>query len=136
NHLGNCVLCHAPSCDKSDPVRGLVPVRGELLPVVYYGAGKGDFVRADVTYLKQDFSLMENVAKPDKWPDVQRFDYLVRQRELSAGEVACLLTTNPSSYPQREAVLWAMRELAGSKLSPGAHWSQLPLRQWTNSIWY
>jgi hypothetical protein len=134
NHLGNCVLCHAPSCDKRDPVRGVVPVRGEPLPVVYYGASRGDFVRADVTYLKQDFSLMETVEKPDKWPDLQRFDYLVRQRELSAGEVACLPTTNPASYPQREAVLWAMRELAGSKLSPGTAWSQLPLRQWANSI--
>jgi hypothetical protein len=134
NHLGNCVLCHAPSCNNNDPVRSFVPVRGEPVPVGYRSAGRGDFVRADVTYLKQDFSVMETVEKPDKWPDVQRFDYLVRQRELSAGEVAALPTTAASSYPQREAVLWAMRELTGSKLSPGAGWSQPSWRQWLSGI--
>jgi hypothetical protein len=119
NHLGNCLLCHAPSTNKDDPVRGVVPQRGEELPPVYYESKSGDFIRADVTYLKQDFSLLQSVAKPDKWPRLQRFDYLIRQRELRADEVQWQsaakksVGVQPASYPQRESVLWALRELTG-----------------------
>jgi hypothetical protein len=114
NHLGNCLLCHAPSSGQKDPVRGVVPVRGEPLPQLYHQSHKGTFVRADVTYLRQDFSLMQHVAEPKKWPEMQRFDFLVRQRELSAAEVAtCQAAETLASYPQREAVLWALRELTG-----------------------
>jgi HEAT repeat protein len=122
NHLGNCVLCHAPSTAKDDLVRGVVPVRGEPLPEVYYESKSGSFVRADVTYLRQDFSVMQVVPEPGKWPRVQRFDYLVRQRELSDDEVKRLTAAKgdepggPPSYPQREAVLWALRQLTGQDL--------------------
>jgi hypothetical protein len=113
NHLGNCALCHAPSYARDDPVRGVVPERGQPLPVeAYYQSKSGSFVRADVTYLRQDFSLMRSVPKPDQWPEVQRFDYLVRRRELSDDEVK-RLTAAPVDYPQRQAVLWALRELTG-----------------------
>lgn len=126
NHLRNCLLCHAPSMAQKDPLRAIVPTPGQALPFVYYSRGKGDFVRADITYLRQDFSLMEHVAKPDKWPEWQRFDYLIRRRELSADELAAhkkKLQWEPAapSYPQREAVLFALRELtgedAGTKIS-------------------
>ncbi len=75
-------------------------------------------MRADITYLRQDFSLMERVTKPDKWPQWQRFDYLVRTRELTADEIADhekKRKRKPAarSYPQREAVLFALRELTG-----------------------
>jgi hypothetical protein len=117
NHLANCVLCHSPSCDKKDPMRGLVPERGKELPVVYYESRSGDFIRADVTYLKQDFSVLQPVSKPDKWPRLQRFDYLIRMRELSNGEsvrpAATINSETQPTYPQREAVLWALRELTG-----------------------
>jgi hypothetical protein len=116
NHLGNCLLCHAPSSDKADPVRGVVPERGKPLPPAYYESRRGDFVRADITYIRQDFSVMQLVPEPDKWPQLQRFDYLVRKRELSADEVARLVRRpeqQPTSYPQREAVLWALRQLTG-----------------------
>jgi hypothetical protein len=118
NHFRNCLLCHAPSTDQKDRLRAAVPTPGEPLPIVYYGRGKGDFVRADITYLRQDFSLMQRVAKPDKWPEWQRFDYLVRTRELTADEIADhekKLKRKPAapSYPQREAVLFALRELTG-----------------------
>jgi hypothetical protein len=122
NHLANCVLCHAPSADKEDKVRGFVPERGKALPVVYYEKGSGDFIRADVTYLKQDFSLMQPVPEPNKWPTVQRFDYLVRTRELSPGEVSQLPppkrrdAESDAPYPQREAVLWALKQLTGKDL--------------------
>jgi hypothetical protein len=74
-------------------------------------------VRADITYLRQDFSVTERVAKPDKWPEWQRFDYLVRTRELTADEVAAHRKKprkSPfASYPQRYAVRFALRELTG-----------------------
>jgi hypothetical protein len=119
NHLANCVLCHSPSCDKKDPMGGLVPERGKELPVVYYESRSGDFIRADVTYLKQDFSVMQPVSKPDKWPRLQRFDYLIRMREMTGDETVRAATTinshweDPRTYPQREAVFWALRELMG-----------------------
>jgi hypothetical protein len=122
NHLQNCLLCHAPSFDRNEPVRGLVPERDQPLPVVYYEKGTGTFVRADVTYLKQDFSTLQPVAEHGQWPHMQRYDYLIRQRELSKEEAARLLKADgaapdkPSSYPQREAVLWALRELTGEDM--------------------
>ena len=116
-HLGNCLLCHAPSSGRDDPIRALTPERGKPLPVVYYDRGEGTFVRADVTYLRQDFSVVLPVTDPGKWPSEQRFDFLVRQRELSADEVTRLIENKaagePPTYPQREAVLWALRELTG-----------------------
>jgi hypothetical protein len=117
NHLGNCVLCHEVSCSPYDPVRGLVPERGKPLTEVYYESMKGTFVRADVTYLKQDFSVTHSVSEPDKWPHRQRFDYMIRKRELRKLEIACLpeqgAPDNPTSYPQREAIVWALRAITG-----------------------
>jgi hypothetical protein len=122
NHLRNCLLCHAPSPDRTDPVRALVPTPGEPLPVVYYAAGKGTFVRADVTYLRQDFSCVDRVDKPDKWPEYQRFDYVVRTRELTEKERARLpeppRARADATYPQREAVQFALAELTAAKPKP------------------
>jgi hypothetical protein len=103
NHLRNCLLCHAPSLDRTDPIRGLIPTPGRPLPVLYYHETKGEFVRADVTFLRQDFSAMHKVAKPDKWPEVQRFDYLLRTRELTAREEAASARKprTPSAYHER-----------------------------------
>ncbi len=130
NHLRNCLLCHAPSTDKKDPLRGAVPAPGKPLPLrVYYAEGSSDFVRADITYLRQDFSLIERVAKPDKWPEWQRFDYVVRTRELTAGERTALAKKSKpksASYPQREAVLFALRELTGVNAGDrSADWYEL-----------
>jgi hypothetical protein len=110
NHLRNCVLCHAPAHNEGDPVRGFVPQPGQPIPPAYYGQRDGDFVRADVTYLRQDFSLMEDVPDPGKWPARQRFDYMIRQRELTDQEIAD--KAEPAkSYPQREAVRRALDKL-------------------------
>jgi hypothetical protein len=123
NHLRNCLLCHAPSLSSSDPVRGVIPIPGQPLPEQYYNESRGIFVRADITYLKQDFSLMHPVKDHGKWPEKQRFDYFVRTRELTKEEVAKQgLPTEEvgrrqppgdQDYPQREAVLYALRELTG-----------------------
>lgn len=112
NHLGNCLLCHAYSHSRSDTVRGIIPTPGQPLPQFYYESRQGDFVRADIVYLRQDFSVPHAVAKPNQWPAVQRFDYLVRQRELTELELAQHPPRDAnSSYPQRDAVLFALREL-------------------------
>ena len=86
NHLRNCLLCHAPSSSERDLIRGFVPKPNVPLPASYEERG-GAFVRADVTYLRQDFSLIEAVKDHGKWPLGQRFDYLVRRRPLTDEEL-------------------------------------------------
>jgi hypothetical protein len=113
NHLRSCLLCHAPTTVSG---KGLVvapvPTPGQPLPVEYYGfrSPGGVFVRADITYLKQDFSLMQLVGSAKPWPDYQRFDFLVRTREATADEIAAAKQA-PDFYAQRGAVLWAISEL-------------------------
>jgi hypothetical protein len=120
NHLGNCLLCHAPSASGDDDhggATGLVPRRGEPLPRLYYDGQDGDFARADVTYLRQDFSLMQEVSKSGKWPAVQRFDYLVRTRELTAKEAFDRLQKPAGARvdsAQRQALYFTVRQLSGA----------------------
>jgi hypothetical protein len=129
NHLRNCLLCHAPSLDTNEPVRGLVPTPGQPLPPAfspqYYVAATGTFVRADITYLKQDFSVPQPVARAEAWPTSQRFDYLLRSRPAKLDELVEL--AHPAeTYPQREAVLFALRELTGKDPGPkSADWQQV-----------
>jgi hypothetical protein len=123
NHLSNCLLCHPPSQDSKDLVVAPIPVPGEPLPVVYYsGVRKGiDAVRAEVVYFRQDFSAMHAVAKPDRWPGVQRFDYLVRKREVTDGEAGKLLDSLkdklafPTS-PRYRALCYARDALRAGKI--------------------
>jgi HEAT repeat protein len=122
NHLSNCVLCHAPSSDRGDLVRGAVPTPGQPLPAPattpqYYERG-GSFVRADITYLRQDFSVMQTVDNPGKWPSNQRHDYLVRLRRLTPREVR-LVQRVKKDLPLarlREPLLFTLRELTGKDL--------------------
>jgi HEAT repeats len=119
NHLRNCLLCHPPSGSTSDLVRGPVPTPGEPLPVVYYEErSRLPSVRADITFLRQDFSVTQRVASPDKWPEEQRFDFLVRKLPLTDLEVKIHETrlADPKrepqrDYPQRQAVAWALEWL-------------------------
>jgi hypothetical protein len=118
NHLRNCLLCHAPSHSNEDIVTAPIPTPGEPLPTLYYGEPRpvvpkegSIFVRADVTYLRQDFSVTQKVAKPHAWPEQQRFDFLVRQRAATPDEAARKPAT---TYPQRQAVLFAIEKLKAS----------------------
>jgi len=117
NHLRNCVLCHAPSQDEKDLMRAPIPSPGQRLPEVYYQKLTGPTVRADVTYLRQDFSVLEPVKDADPWPALQRFDYVVHTRELTPKEVSDHesreVVADPTDCPQRHAVLIALRELTG-----------------------
>jgi hypothetical protein len=123
NHLSNCLLCHPPSFAQTDLVRGLVPAPGRSLgssPSSYSGPS-GTFVRADVTYVKQDFSVPQPVPNADPWPSHQRFDYLVRLRPTplfwpGAGET----WSRPGDSPHRKAVQFALRELTGIDAGPQA----------------
>ena len=130
NHFRNCVACHAVSDSSRDSVRGVIPIPGQRIPVAYYGSPFGSAVRADITYLRQDFSLMHEVEKAKPWPSQQRFDYVVRTRPADASEMlaheleaewnARQMPADESeaarqdSYPQREAVLFALRGLTGT----------------------
>jgi hypothetical protein len=135
NHLRNCLLCHAPSSDQRDPVRSVVPVPGEPVPSSF-GAylsspGAGVFVRADITYLRQDFSVPQPVEQPGTWPARQRYDYVVRTRPLTAAERTAweargkpAASSQPSPY--RRAVLYALCALTGEYAGPrAADWRRL-----------
>jgi hypothetical protein len=121
NHLCNCVLCHAVSRSAGELIRGKVPMPGEALPpqfsTEYYSAEKGLFVRADLTFLRQDFSVMLPVSNPDKWPAQQRYDFLIRTRPLTNSERNAFLIKQregnlPTTWPQREAARYALQQLA------------------------
>jgi HEAT repeat protein len=128
NHLANCVLCHAPSHDRNDLVRGAVPLAGQPLPppVAYYEQGQ-NFVRADITYLRQHFSVPQPVAAPGGWPAYQRFDYLVRVRRLTSQEQTRLNElTFEDNGERREIIRFALRELTGQDLRPSqSGWGKL-----------
>ena len=118
NHMKNCMLCHAPSTEASDSLRGLMPSPGQPLPRQYYQSQSGGFVRADVTYLTQDFSVTQPVPDAKHWPKMQRFDYVVRQRDLNPGERSDWEKTKARKLARhqnmhRSAILFALRELTG-----------------------
>jgi hypothetical protein len=121
NHLKNCLLCHAVSAETKDHVRGFVPDPDRPIAAKYYQNSSGLFARADVTYLRQDFSVVQSVPNIGE----MRFDYVVRTRPATAEEILDaqkyqLQGGKSFSYPQREAVLFALRELTGQKLSEDA----------------
>lgn len=130
NHLSNCLMCHAPSEGSNDLVRGRIPTPGfPLAPTVqqYEGSG-GNFVRAEVTYLRQDFSVIQPVDRARPWPTMQRFDYLVRSRPISLEVAEALLkdAKKAEGYPQRNAVLYALKHLEAEAPPPTA--APVPLR--------
>ena len=102
-----------------DILVGAVPTPGEELPSASDGYGSfrspDVLVRADITYLRQDFSLAQKVENAKPWPDMQRFDYLVRTRVVSEKEATAyrgeLTKSGPSPY--RTAALATLRRLTG-----------------------
>jgi HEAT repeat protein len=132
NHLRNCLLCHPSSHSPSDPLRRVIPNVSERVPLPFSGGngyGKpsahlSTFVRADITYLRQDFSVLQPVPNHgSQWPAEQRFDYLLRHRPLDNQQLALaqerLKEFQPPS-PRREALLFALRELTGEDRGPTA----------------
>jgi hypothetical protein len=128
NHHHNCLLCHAPaqqqtSKEEAAKLEGLtaqVPVPSESM-VAYYRPSVPDIlVRFDVTYLRQDFSMKLPVANADPWPEMQRYDFLVRTREVTDKEASAyreqLQSNRPEAVsPYRRAAQSALRELTGTE---------------------
>ncbi|HEY7152970.1 MAG TPA: HEAT repeat domain-containing protein [Gemmataceae bacterium] len=129
NHHRSCLLCHAPGNTgkvSPDTLTAEVPVPGHPLtpPSGGYNASQQDIlVRLDVTYLRQDFSALQPVADANPWPEMQRFDFLVRSRELTDEEVQAyrekLAKREPGEFsPYQRAALVALRELTGRDTEP------------------
>ena len=115
NHLKNCLLCHAPANQADSLGVAVVPSWDRPMPAKYYsGNSTRGFVRADVTYLKQDFSVMQEVEDAAPWPTRQRFDYVVQERTIDAME-AEQVTAELSKLPNRNrnSVLFALRQITG-----------------------
>lgn len=121
NHLRNCVLCHIPSFQQTDLVRAAVPDPSQPVPPPntpeYYSRG-GQFIAANTTYLKQDFSVVQPVPDAGKWSTHQRFDYFVTIRKVESPPKAT--PTANSAY--RRAVGVALRELSGRDPDRDTEW--------------
>jgi hypothetical protein len=119
NHFRNCLVCHAPSVRGSGLVRGPVPSINQHLPRQNgYGlvpSPTGWFARADVVYLRQDFSVTQPVTDSSTfWPRLQRFDYLVRRKSISEDEACAWFVEHPiDESPHRQAVRGTLRQLTG-----------------------
>jgi hypothetical protein len=137
NHHRNCLLCHAPGNTPNvspDTLTASVPVPSDPLPAPadgYQTTSPDLSVRIDVTYLRPDFSMLQAVADANPWPEMQRFDFLVRTRELTEQEAVAtreaLATGEPGRpSPYHRAVLVALRELTGRDTAPTAEaWRRL-----------
>lgn len=137
SHLRNCLLCHAPARRGQTPDETLVaevPVPTLPLPDTRTGYGQTEsnlLVRIDVTYLRQDFSVLQAVDNAHPWPEMQRFDFLVRKRVLTEAEARSyrdkLQPREPGRYsPYHRAIVTALRELTGRDTGPtGSDWRKL-----------
>jgi hypothetical protein len=131
NHHRNCMLCHAPIAElngtdfiesRTLPV-GPAPSGQEPLPpsssVIYYSARPGiTLVRADITYLRQDFSIQQPVENSGKWSTMQRFDFLVRARALKPGEAPPQPAGASAAY--KPTIADALVSLTGRNAAPTA----------------
>jgi hypothetical protein len=132
NHQSNCLMCHPPSVSTKDPVPGIVP---EVTMTTVSSGGGGGYgasarpgpttvrtgplwVRADVAFLRQDFSVGMSttvLVAGVQVPTNVRTDFLVRIRPLTEKEIKRLKSETRTAEPsrQRQALLYALRELAG-----------------------
>jgi hypothetical protein len=130
NHHRNCLLCHAPArTGSAEEVPALVPTPGAPFPSSareYYGErnfATSPAVRADTTYLRQDFSILMPVADAAPWPEMQRFDFVVRTRVVEGQALAQLQQTararaKGETTMHQEASAHALRALTGKDAVP------------------
>jgi hypothetical protein len=152
NHFRNCLLCHPPTQEKTLVVGGVVPVTAMPLPpstsTAYYAGRRGEVVvRADVTFLRQDFSVPLPVKDPGRWPAVQRFDFLIRTRALTDVEqtewqIRKAWPAGQEKSPHKMALLFALASLNGENLGDSAkdwsYWARLagnPARPSVSPCW-
>jgi len=141
NHVANCLLCHAPSISSRDPVRGGDPLTDRPQPSLErrYGQSEGSrgkgiwwnkvVIRADVQFLRQDFSVTFPVGQHFTGMQGLRFDFVVRTRPLKGDELKEARkqkTSESIGYRQRDAALFALRSLTGKDLGTATDaWLQL-----------
>jgi hypothetical protein len=137
NHHRNCLMCHAPGNTGTvspETLTAAVPVPDQPLPSPsqgYQTTNPDVLVRLDVTYLRQDFSTFQAVADAHPWPELQRFDFLVRTRVLTEEEAESwrhkLEQREPGRLsPYQKAAVTALRELTGRDTAPTAEaWRRL-----------
>jgi hypothetical protein len=129
NHHRNCLLCHAPgNTPNLPPVTVTAEVPRPTDPLMppsngYQNAIPDVVVRVDVTYLRQDFSVLLPVTDAQPWPEMQRFDFLVRNRTLTDKEATLYreaIQKRKAGYlsPNHRAALAALRELTGRDTEP------------------
>ncbi|MGF1578045.1 MAG: HEAT repeat domain-containing protein [Gemmataceae bacterium] len=106
-----------------------VPIPGQEMPSMsgQYGGSHHNHIviRLDVTYLRPDFSRMEKAKDVAPWPELQRFDYLVRQADLSEQAAKQLSAQIRKSYdgelsPYQRHAHAALGKLTGKDLPPNA----------------
>lgn len=138
NHHRNCLMCHAPAgsgTPNPNAITAEVAVQGQSLPSPFEGGYRQStpelMIRLDVTYLRQDFSAMLPVAEAHPWPEMQRFDFFVRERKLTEDEVATYRDKLVSKEegvlsPYHKAAVAALREMTGKDAAPtAAAWRKL-----------
>lgn len=125
NHLRNCALCHPPGNTPDTPgdvLQGSTPMpdRSASRSGGRYGFSESPdiLVRIDMTYLRQDFSLVLPVKDAEPWPANQRFDFFVRTRDVTSDEAAeCRRQlqeqVKTAGQPYHRAALTALRGLTG-----------------------
>ncbi len=129
NHHRNCLLCHTSGNMGLVPpgtLTAAVPIPSDPLPSPFQGYQNSLpdlLVRIDVTYLRQDFSMFQPVAEANPWPEMQRFDFLVRTRTLTEKEAAVyrekLTIKGPGGLsPYHRAALAALHKLTGREAAP------------------
>jgi hypothetical protein len=125
NHHRNCLMCHAPAVPNEvspQVTTAEVPRPDQPLPFPsdgYSNSIPDILVRLDVTYLRQDFSIMQPVADAHPWPEMQRFDFLVRNRELTTEEATAFPAAKAGVLsPYQRVTLAALRELTGRDTAP------------------
>jgi hypothetical protein len=137
NHHRNCLMCHAPAgsgTPNPSAITAEVAVQGQPLPAPAEGYRQSTpelMIRLDVTYLRQDFSAELPVAEAHPWPEMQRFDFFVRERKLTEEETAtCRDKLTPKEEgvlsPYHKAAVAALREMTGKDAAPTAEaWRKL-----------
>ncbi|MCI0377320.1 MAG: hypothetical protein L0215_06930 [Gemmataceae bacterium] len=132
NHHRNCMLCHQVSTNPGDSLRGVVPNPSQPLPDAsagqpgYRGSPGDAFIRADITFLRQDFSVKLPVSNALNWPAQQRFDFLVQTRTPNAAELDAWQKDQTVRAVYRDVIHWVLTELTGQDAGMDvARWSDL-----------
>ena len=142
NHIGNCLLCHVPATGR-DAVTDVDPFAnrpqqtfepgkygGAKIPGASGGIWKNNvLIRADVQFFRQDFSIRFPVNNTFATVQGLRFDFLIRTRPLKTAEIAEWKKQSkgdPTAYPQRQSVLYALRTVTGQDVGPTTEaWTQI-----------